>query len=145
MPREAFPGFTRIVWPLLHVASVSGTLDGTGAITFITSLPIPFRCWLESITFVVTTALAGAGGTQTFVVRKGNASGTSILTLTVALADGGSIGAFKQASVTAANDEAAKFVDGDTLSFTRNASGTAYTGGAGTFYLIFRQRPQARI
>lgn len=145
MPREAGPAFTRIQWPLLYVAAVTNALDGTGAITFITSLPVPFRCVLESITYVVSTVHTGAGGTQTFVVRKGNASGTSILTLTVALADVGSIGAFKQASVTAANDEAAKFVDGDTLSFTRNSGGTAYTAGAGTFYLTFRQRLQARI
>jgi hypothetical protein len=131
--------------PLLPVNQVAGTFDGTGAITLITSLPIDFRCTLEKIVYVAGVAHAGAGGTQTFKVRKGGATGTVIATLTVALADVGAVGAFKAASVAAADDEAAKLKDGDTLSFTRDASGTAYTTANGMFYLIFRQRPQARI
>lgn len=145
MPRETSPAFIRTSFPLLHVASVTNTLDGTGAITLVDSLPIDFRATLEKITFTVTTVLAGAGGTQTFKVRKGGATGTVIATLTVALADGNAIGKFKSAAVAAADDENAKFKDADTLSLTRDSGGTAYTGGAGTFVLTFRQRPQARI
>jgi hypothetical protein len=144
MPREASPAFVRTILPLLTVPAVTGILDGTGAITVIASLPIPYKATLEKITYVVGTTHVGGGGTQAFRVRKGGATGTIIATLTLAIADVGAVGAFKTASVAAADDESARFVDGDTLSFTRDSGGTAYSAGTGHFFLTFRQRPQAK-
>ena len=147
MPAEKGPAWIRYKEDLLVVPSVTGYLDGTGALTFITSrVADGFIRTLEKITFVSTTALAGAGGTQTFKVRKGNATGTVVATLTVALADfDTTAGKSKAADVAAADADAARFGDTDTLSFTRDASGTAFTGGAGVFTLTWRQKPQARI
>lgn len=144
MPREASPAFIRTIVPLLPVPGVVGILDGTGAITLVNSLPLPYKATIEKITYVAGLIHTGAGGTQTFKVRKGGATGTVVATLTVALADVGAVGAFKTASVAAADDENARLVDGDTISFTRDASGTAYTAGSGIFYLTLRQRAQAK-
>ena len=145
MPRETSPAFIRTVQTLLHVPVLAGYLDGTGAITFIDSLPIDYRCTLEKITFVFNTPATGTSASQIFNVRKGGPSGTIVGSITLLLGDGTAIGKFKEAKVTAANDEAAKFKDGDTLSFTRDSSGTAFTAGTGTFFVTFRQRAQARI
>lgn len=147
MPRETSPAWVRVKEDLLSFSSVTGYLDGTGALTFITSrVADGVVQTLEKIIFVSTTALAGAGGTQTFKVRKGNATGTVICTATVALADfDTTAGKSKAFAVAAADEPNARFSDADTLSFTRDASGTAFTGGAGVFTLVWRQRPQARI
>jgi len=147
MPAEKGPAFIRVKEDLLHVPSVTGFLDGTGAISFIVSrVADGYVQTLEKITFVATTAFTGSAGTQTFKVRKGNASGTVVATLTLALADmDASNGKSKSASVAAADSEVARFGDTDTLSFTRDASGTTFTAGAGVFTLTWRQKPQARI
>lgn len=145
MPAEKGPAWIRTTEDLLHVSTHTGYLDGTGAITFITSrVAAGYVQTLEKIEFVSTTAFTGSGGTQTFKVRKGNATGTVVATLTLALADmDTSAGKSKAAYTTDA--DAARFGDTDTVSFTRDASGTAFTAGAGVFRLTWRQKPQARI
>lgn len=147
MPGEKGPAFTRTKEPLLVVPSVTGILDGTGALTLIdTRVADGFVQTLEAIGFVSTVALAGAGGTQTFKVRKGGATGTVIATAVIALADfQTSAGKSKRFEVDKADEANARFVDTDTLSFTRESGGTAFSAGAGQFYLIWRQKPQARV
>lgn len=147
MPAEKGPAFIRTKETLLVVPSVTGFLDGTGAITFIdTRLADGFVQTLEKITFISTAAFTGAGGTQTFKVRKGGATGAVVATLTLTLADfQTSAGKSKTALVAAADEGVARFKDTDTLSFTRDASGTAFTAGAGQFQLTWRQKPQGRI
>lgn len=147
MPKEAGPAYLRTKETLLVVPSVTGFLDGTGALTLIdTRVADGYVQTLEKITFISTVALAGAGGTQTFKVRKGGPTGTVIATLTVALADfQTSAGKSKAAAVAAGDEGLARFGDTDTLSFTRDASGTAFSAGAGQFFLTWRQRPQARV
>lgn len=144
MPREASPAFVRTILPLLTVPAVTGILDGTGAITLINSLPLPYKATIEKITYVTGTTHVGGGGTQVFKVRKGGATGTVVATLTIAIGDVGAVGAFKTASVAAADDENARLVDGDTISFTRDSGGTAYSAGTGHFFLTLRQRAQAK-
>ncbi len=145
MPRETVPAFTRTVVPLLSVTALTGVFDGTGAITLIDSLPVTHKFTLEKLRWVSSSIATGAGGTQTFKIRKGGAAGTVIATLTIALADTNAVGKFKEYAVTAADDANATFKDGDTISFTRDASGTAFTKAEGLFSLVTRQRPQARI
>lgn len=146
MPAEKGPAFTRTVLPLLVAPALTGIADGTGAITLIDSLPVGYLGNIEKITFVSGSIATGTSATQTYKLRKGGASGTVIATLTLALADVNAVGKFKSASVAAADDAAAKLnKDTDTISLTRDASGTAYTKFEGVFYLTMRQKPQARI
>ncbi len=145
MPGERGPAFIRTKETLLVVPAVTGILDGTGALTLIdTRVADGYVQTLEAIEFVAQTALAGAGGSQTFKVRKGGATGTVVCTALVVLADLNGIGKSKRYAVAAADEANARFTDTDTLSFTRDASGTAFTAGAGQFVAIWRQRPQGR-
>lgn len=148
MPSEKGPAFIRTKETLLVVPSVTNMLDGTGAISFIVSrVADGFTQTLEKITFVSSVAFTGTSGTQTFKVRKGNASGSVVATLTLALADmDTSAGKSKSYSVAAADHASglSRFSDTDTLSFTRDSGGTAFTAGAGQFILTWRQKPQAR-
>ena len=146
MPAEKGPAFIRTFQPLLNVPTHTGYLDGTGAITLLSALALPgFVATLEKIIYTATLIHTGSGGTQTFRVRKGGATGTIVGSITIALASVGAIGSQVIASVAAADDPVARFIDTDTLSFTRDASGTAFTAGNGFFTLIWRQKPQARI
>jgi hypothetical protein len=146
VPAEKGPAFTRTVLPLLVAPALTGIADGTGAITLVDSLPLGYLGSIEKITFVSGSIATGAGGTQTYKVRKGGPTGTVVATLTLALADVNAVGKFKSALVAAADNEAARLSkDTDTISFTRDAGGTAYTKFEGTFYLTLRQKPQARI
>ncbi len=145
MPAEKGPAWVRHEELLLVVPAVAGIGDGTGAISFIVSrVAAGYVRTLEKIIFVSTSAATGAGATQTYKVRKGNASGTVVATLTLALADlDTSAGKSKAASTTDA--DAARFGDTDTLSFTRDSGGTAFTALTGYFLLVWREKPQARI
>lgn len=151
MPREVFAGWLRTV---LHSWSVSGGAAAVApdfaAATLVTilggataGLVVPFKCVVEKLRFTVGNAdFAGAGGTLTFVLRKGSITGAALATLTIPLATA-LRGAVLEASVAAADVEAAKLVDGDKLFITRTATGTAYTTGEGTWSIVVRQRPQA--
>lgn len=141
MPREAFPAFVRtnmtIRIPLV------GVLDQAGAVTVLLSHVIRFKCFLERATFLPDVAGAGAGATQALRVRKGNAAGTILATVTPTLANHVLGGAGIEGAVAAVDSEIARFVDGDTLSITKDA-GTVFTAAGGTLELTFRQRPQGR-
>jgi len=145
MPKEAGPAFLRHELPLLPVTAVTGVGDGTGAITLIDSLPLGYVGVLEKLRFVSSSIATGAGATQTYKLRKGGATGTVVATLTIALADVNAVGKFKVASVAAADDASARLMDTETLSLTRDASGTAYTKLEGLFSVVIRQKPQARV
>ena len=145
MPKEAGPAFLRHELPLLPVTAVTGVGDGTGAITLIDSLPLGYVGVLEKLRFVSSSIATGAGRTQTYKLRKGGATGTVVATLTIALADVNAVGKFKVASVAAADDASARLMDTETLSLTRDASGTAYTKLEGLFSVVIRQKPQARV
>ncbi len=147
MPGERGPAFIRTKERLLDVPAITGFLDGTGALTLIDSRTADgYVQYLEAIVFISSTAFTGTSGTQTFKVRKGGATGTVIATITLTLADmQTSAPKFKRATVAAADEANARFNDTDTLSFTRDSGGTAFTAGAGAFHLIWRQRPQGRV
>lgn len=141
MPREAGPGFIRTVQSFR--IPLVGVLDQAGAITFVLSAVLGFKAELESLRFIPDVAGAGAGATQALSVRKGNASGTILATVTPTLANHVLGGPTLTASVAAAQANDAKFSDTDTFSITK-AAGTVFTGAGGTLLLVFRQRPQAR-
>jgi hypothetical protein len=151
MPRETFAAFIRTpiaTWMSsggagavsadFNANTLATTFGGTAGFT------VPFKCTVEKLRFIVGAAdFAGASGTLTFVLRKGSATGTALATLTIPLASA-LRGAVLDANVAAADNEAAKLVDGDKLFITRTATGTVFTGGEGTWTIIARQRPQAR-
>jgi len=141
MPRETFPAFVRT--SLNFRIPLTGVLDTSGAVTFLLSYVVPFKATLERVVFVPDVAGAGAGATQALVVRKGNASGTALATVTPTLANHVMGAAGLVTTVAAATDDSARFVDGDTLSITKTA-GTVFSAAGGTLQLIFRQRPQGR-
>lgn len=141
MPREASPSFVRTT--LAFGIPLAGVLNASGAVTFLLSFVVPFKASLERVTFIPEVAGAGAGATQALKVRKGNATGTVLATVTPTLAAHVMGAAGITDTVTAANEEAARFVDGDTLSITKDA-GTVFSAAGGTLLLTFRQRPQSR-
>lgn len=141
MPKEAGPSYLRGVIPLLGVV---GHFDGNGAETIINTFVPGFVCSVEKLLFVPSEDFAGAGGTLTFDLRKGGATGTIIATLTIALA-AALQGAKLSAAVSAANETVARLSDTDGFSITRQATGTAFTGAAGQWMVLFRQRAQAKV
>jgi len=141
MPRETFPAFVRTT--LDFRIPLTGVLDQAGAITYLLSYVIPFKAVLERVAYIPDVTGAGASATQAISVRKGNATGTILATVTPTLALHVMGAAGIVTPVAAATDEAAKFVDGDTLSITK-AAGTVFSAAGGTLQLTFRQRPQGR-
>lgn len=142
MPRETNPAFVR-THKEFHLGLV-GVGDAAGAVSFLVDYVMPYKAALERVTFTPSTAGAGAGASQVFKVRKGGATGTVIATITLTLANTAIGGAGVVATVAAADDRTATFKDGDTLSITKDAGGTAFTTFDGILSLTFRQRPQAR-
>lgn len=145
MPAETGPSFLRDEITILPVSAVTGVGDGAGAITLVDSFTPGYRGIVEKIRFISSSIATGAGGTQTYKLRKGGATGTVIATLVLTLATVNAVGKFVVASVAAAAGEDAKFRDSDTLSLTRDAGGTAFTKLEGSFTLIVAQRPQSRL
>ena len=142
MPRETFPAFVRT-----HASvriPLAGVLDVAGAVTFLLSFVVGYKVALERITYIPDVTGAGAGATQALNVRKGNATGTILATVTPTLANHVMGAAGLVGHVSAANDSIARFVDGDTYSITKDA-GTVFTAAGGTLRLTFRQRPQGRV
>jgi hypothetical protein len=142
MPRETNPAFVRTT--LAFRIPLTGVLDQAGAITYLLSFVMPFKAVLERVTYIPDVAGAGAGATQAISVRKGNASGTVLATVTPTLALHVMGAAGIVATVAAADEDKARFVDGDTLSITK-AAGTVFSAAGGTLILTFRQRPQAKV
>lgn len=145
MPKETGPSFIRTTIPILVAPALTGIADGTGALTLIDSQPAGFVFSIEKLRFVSGSIATGAGGTQTFKLRRGGATGSVIATLTLALADVNAVGKFKEAAVAAADQNLARFTDADTFSLTRDASGTAFTKFEGVFMIVARQKPQSRL
>jgi len=141
MPRATSPAFVRTVLPVR--IPLVGVLDQAGAVTFLLSFVMPFKAILERATFIPDVTGAGAGATQALRIRKGNATGAIIATVTPTLANHVFGGPGVVGTVAAADDQNARFVDLDTLSITKDA-GTVFSAAGGTLFLTFRQNPQAR-
>ena|SRR3990170_9077559 len=141
MPREFTTPFQRQVIPF--VLNGAG-LSGAGAINIINALSLDFRYYLEKIILVTQETLVGAGGTQTYRLRKGGVAGTIVATITPTVADHAVTGVVVEASVSL-TDVAAAIADADTISLTRDAGGTTITAGLMQGYIVARQRDQARL
>jgi hypothetical protein len=142
MPPPKAPYFTRIErsfrLPLV------GFFDQAGAVTFLLSFVLGYRAEVERAWFVPDVTGAGAGASQAIRIRKGNATGTILATITATLANhvmGGP--GLDSGAVTAANELASQLSDTDTISITKDA-GTVFSAAGGTLHVIFRQKPQAR-
>ena len=145
MPPETGPGWVRGTFVVPSVSNIAANphFAGTGAVTIVLSYNLGFKAVLEGLDFITTTTIAATAGSQVFKLRKGNASGTVLATLTVALANADALGEVVQADVAAADLDDATLSDSDTFSITRDASGTDYTTEPeGQFVVRFRQRPQ---
>lgn len=142
MPKESSVGYQRSIIPV-HVTGAA--LSGTGALNLINAMTPGFRFWIEKLVWVTTNTIAGAGGSQTFHVRKGGPTGTSVASVNPTVASQATMGTVLEDAVAAADEDAAHLgADTDTLSVTRDASGTSITGGDGILYVVIRQREQAR-
>lgn len=141
MPRETNPAFVRTT--LAIPVPLAGVLNTSGAVSYIVDYVVPYKCTLEKVTFIPEVAGAGAGATHAIKVRKGGATGTVLATVTVTLALHVIGGPGIVANVAAADETAATFKDGDTLSITKDA-GTVFSTAGGHLLLTFRQRPQSK-
>jgi len=152
MPRESFPGGVRqTVWQHNSIATAAATVStdlnantlftiAGGAAGFL----VGQRCEVTKLRFRVGDAdFVGGGGTLTFELRRGSATGTAIASLTIPLASA-LRGAVIESDVTAALVAQAKLVDTDRLFLVRLATGTAFTTGSGVFEVEAWVRPQAR-
>lgn len=138
MPKQTPFGKIRDV---LAFTIPAGQLVGTTASVVALSIPLGFSFEIESAYVIATTALAGASGSRTVSVRKGNASGTIVATLAVtqaALATAGNGAAFAVTTTNGAN----VYGDADTLSVTVDAGGTTITAGQLDLFVVLRERPQ---
>lgn len=142
MPKEVGPGWIRTLIPF-HLTGAN--LSGTGATVVINALALGFRGVVEKIQMYTVDTLAGASGSQTFVVRKGSTTGTALATAILTVADHATMGTKLSTAVAVADDDEARFTDTDTISLTRTTGGTAISSGSVDGYIVIRQRPQARI
>jgi hypothetical protein len=127
----------------LQIPSV-GVLAATGAVNLMLSKTLGFACELERID-VVTTATASVAGSRVLNVRRGNASGTIVGTITLLLASQGTLGVVNSGVVGeggTAIGGPARFTDTDTLTVGFAGSGTAFTGGGCELLLTFRDKNQ---
>lgn len=151
MPRETFPAGIRStvmahVSEFANAATVGADFNANSLATIAGGAggySVPYKCQVEALEFSVGPEdFAGGGGTLTFELRKNSATGTALASLTIALASA-LRGVTLRAAVTAANAEAAKLKDNDTLFLVRLATGTAFTTARGVFRVVAWQRPQA--
>jgi len=143
MPGERGPAFLRTT--ICIPIALTGFLNQAGAVTHTLSRALDFKATLEKVRYVPAETGAGAGATQGIRVRRGNAAGTILATVTVTLANHVLGAAPIDGAVSAADQAAglATFGDTDTFSITKDA-GTVFTTAGGHLELVFRQRPQAR-
>lgn len=142
MPKEVSPAFIRTQL-CIPISAVS--LAGTGAITIADQLPTGFKFSVESVRFLTTVLLVGAGGVQTFEVRKGATTGTLLASVAPAIATEATVGTHKVGEVAAAAESAAYVgSDAGTISIVRAAGGTAFSAGEGVLLINLRQRQQSR-
>jgi hypothetical protein len=141
MGRGAY-NYTRTILSL-QIPSV-GVLAATGAVSIMLSKTLGFACELERID-VVTTATASVAGSRVLNVRRGNASGTIVGTITLLLASQGTIGTVNAGIVGeggTAVGGTVRFTDTDTITVGFAGSGTAFTGGGCELLLTFRDKNQ---
>lgn len=142
MPKIVGPMFIRTALDVR--IPLIGVLDQAGAVTFLLSYVMPFQGTLERASYIPDVAGAGAGATQALRIRKGNATGNIVSTVTPTLANHvmGAAGV-ESGAVPATSELDATFRDNDTLSITKDA-GTVFSAAGGTLRLTFRQPLQAR-
>jgi len=140
--KEAGPAYTRVCIPV--PIAVTDVLDTAGAVTILDGYTPGFWGSVERIEFIPQSDAAGAGADQTLSVRKGAAAGSVIATVNPTLATAVLGGAGLATDVAAADDATARFSPLDTLSVTKEGSGTAFSAGGGTLLIWVRQRPQSR-
>jgi hypothetical protein len=141
MPRLAPFGYSRNI--------VSFTVPFTGYLTVVAanvclSKSVPFACELERVEAVTTTVATGSGATRAINVRNGTATGTTAGTITVTLANQGTLGTVTAGTVTTAAN-ANKFGAGDTLTIEFPNAGTAFTAGGFDLLLTFRDKNQSPV
>jgi len=140
MPRNAPYGYERVVIPF--DLALTGVLNTAGQMNVSLSGILGFSCTLERVTLLTSVVGTGAGASQVFNVRKGNATGSIAGTVTATLANQGTIAVNTVGTVTAAN---AFFTDADTLTVEKAAGGTVFSAGGCTLFLTFRQLSQRAV
>jgi hypothetical protein len=104
-----------------------------------------YKFSVESVKFITRVGLVGAGGVQTFEVRKGGTTGTTLATVAPAIATQATIGQHATGVVGATNESSAYVgADTGTISITRASGGTAFSAGEGILLVTLRQRQQGR-
>jgi len=118
---------------------------GTGQVSSLLSLPVLRGVTLIFIKAVVVVAATGASASRVLNIRRGNATGTVVATTTYVLADGATVGSFKDIPVTAGAAAGAPFIDSDTLTVEWPTAGAvAFTAGELDLVLYTRQRLQQK-
>lgn len=139
MPRFSPYGFARTVVPV--DVPLTGVLNQTGQVTIMLSKTLGFAAELEKVEAMPNVVGTGAGASQVINVRKGTATGTVCGTVTVTLANQGTIGTVTAGTVTETSS-ANKFGDADTLTVEKAAAGTVFSAGGLTVFLTFRHLNQ---
>jgi hypothetical protein len=121
----------------LYRPTAETVIGATTAATFVSAYCPGYAGTIEEFGFVVGAKLAGAGGTLSFDLKDASANVIATLTITVAAATQGA-----QVKTTTIVSAYADLTDTSTLSIVRKATGTAFTAGAGFFYVRLRQRTQ---
>lgn len=139
MPRFASNGWIR---GHLVLPSIGVQFDGTGALTIVNSLDPGRQMVLESLGFCASSTAGASSGSQVFKLRKGGTTGTVLATLTIPVASVDALGDVIEAAVSATLENAT-LDDDDTISITRDASGTTFgTDPVGFWFIRYRERPQ---
>lgn len=139
MPRSAAFGyaFKREIYTI----PFTGFLSVATQINRLLSLGILFGFDLVGIAIVPTVIGTGAAATRVINVRKGNATGTIVGTVTATLANQGTLGVVTVGTVTTAG-RANLFSDQgaapDTLTIELPTGGTAFTAGGLDLILTYR-------
>jgi uncharacterized protein (DUF697 family) len=145
MPRKAPYGYVRTV--LAVTVPFTTFLSQTAAqANLVLSKAFGASVELEKVEIVPTTVGTGAGASRVINVRKGNATGTIIGTVTATLANQGTLGVVTAGTVTTAAGANKLNDDGtatpDTLTIETPTGGTVFTAGGLELLLTFRQLAQ---
>ena len=138
MPRNSIYGYGRSI---SNITIPLSALNATTQQVVALSLPLGFAFTIEKASYIATVAHAGASGSRTVNVRKGNASGTVVWTANPTTAGLGTAGTVLAGTLTSS---AADFTDSDTLTIEVASGGTAITGGQGEIQLVLRVQPQRK-
>lgn len=150
MPKVSFPaGIRRIIMQHVSIATAAATVSADFNANTLQTIAGGAGGFAPGVNGEVTklrfrvgdTDFAGAGGTLTFELRVGSATGTALASLTIPLASA-LRGAVLEANANAI--QAVKLRDTDTLFLVRLATGTVFTTASGVFEVEAWERPQAR-